>query len=329
MSLVHFALRLLPPETAHDLAKWGMRRRLSAPGPFTSVDLETWFSGYRLMNPLGLAAGFDKNGELVDSVADYGFGFVEVGSVTWHGGAGNEKPRMFRIEGDDILNRMGLNGDPAIVVAERLKKVKNRHYGVNIAKTHSPKIMGDAAIRDIVSSFHALRSFGMYTTLNISCPNTAEGKTFEVPSALNELLFDIYLQKPERSVFVKLSPLIPREILESIVELCMDFHIDGFVCCNTYKLDHPRYGVAGASGSWVRTGALRTVRAIREMVPDAKIIACGGIATGYDIACFEEAGANVFQAYNGFVRGPNSGPRFASRVLQHYAGMKKNMMEAE
>ena len=145
--MAYQALRVLPPEAAHDLGKWAMRRRLLAPGRCQVAANESpRLFGHALPNALGLAAGFDKNAQIVDAAIDYGFGFVEVGSVTFRGGPGNPKPRMFRLDDVTIMNRMGLNGDPAAVVAARLEQVQTKYFGVNIAKTHSPDIVGDAAI---------------------------------------------------------------------------------------------------------------------------------------------------------------------------------------
>src|SRR5665213_2471711 len=120
----YFSLRLIPPEAAHDLGKWAMRRRLLAPGPYVMEEKSRpVLFGNQLPNPLGLAAGFDKNAEIVDAAIDYGFGFVEVGSVTFRGGSGNPKPRMFRLDDQTLMNRMGLNGDAAEIVAARLAVV--------------------------------------------------------------------------------------------------------------------------------------------------------------------------------------------------------------
>src|SRR4051794_14011314 len=127
------ALRWVPAEAAHDLGKWAMRRRLLAPGPCELTDGQApRLFNHQLPNPIGLAAGFDKNGQIVDAAIEYGFGFVEVGSVTFRGGPGNLKPRMFRLDDLTIMNRMGLNGDPAAVVAARLAQVKTHFFGVNI-----------------------------------------------------------------------------------------------------------------------------------------------------------------------------------------------------
>ncbi|MBI4089538.1 MAG: quinone-dependent dihydroorotate dehydrogenase, partial [Candidatus Levybacteria bacterium] len=188
-----------------------MKHKLLAPDEFKTEESKTELFGVEINNPLGLAAGFDKNGELIDSALEYGFGYVEVGSVTYEGGKGNEKPRLFRLHKEKgLLNRMGLNGDPAEIVAERLKTAKSKAFGVNIAKTHSPDILGDKAIADFVNSYKLLKSFGIYTVINISCPNTREGRTFEDPASLRELLSAISEAGRVKPILLKLSPVIAR-----------------------------------------------------------------------------------------------------------------------
>ena len=328
-------LRCFSAETAHDLAISAMRRKIFAPGRYSTDSTRAILFGHPLPNPLGLAAGFDKNGYLPKVIQDYGFGYVEVGSVTFRGGRGNPKPRMFRIEGDDIMNRMGLNGEPAPLVADRLKNAPQERFAVNIAKTHSPEILGDKAIDDILSSYNLLKGLGLYTVLNVSCPNTAEGKTFETPEAFKELMSAIkstvYLNpiKP-RPLLVKLSPRpvapdIPaafsafKESLEPVLKISLDFEVAGFILCNTWPLVHPKYGKGGASGSRCWEAMLQAVQFTRKFAPTKLIIACGGIHSGIRMAIAEQAGADFFQAYNGFVRGPYSGRNFAADTLKEWS----------
>lgn len=325
MSIATKLLKLLPPERAHAIAKWGMKKKIFAPGwyPKSSSELEgsaIKLFGKSIANPLGLAAGFDKNGELVDVIEEYGFGFMEVGSVTRGGGRGNPKPRLFRLEGNMLLNRMGLNGDPAHVVAERLAAAKSANYGINIAKTHNPDIMGDLAIEDIQQCYKTMMRFGFYHVLNISCPNTREGKTFEDYAALRELLSairDIDHMPRKTPLLVKLSPTLEREPLDRILQVCGDFYIDGFVACNTMSHNHPKYGKGGLSGPAVYRRGLDVVEMLHQMTLKP-VIACGGIASGTDMRCYRDAGAIAFQSYTAFVHGPNAGPMFAHKVLKEY-----------
>ncbi|KKN96855.1 hypothetical protein LCGC14_0164990 [marine sediment metagenome] len=318
--LAHLLLTLLDPERAHDIAVRGMLKRRLAPGLYepegNNPDIfKTHLFGTEINNPIGLAAGFDKNGILVDVAEDYGFGWVEVGSVTCQGGPGNERPRMFRVGDRDVMNRMGLNGEPAWMVRERLLMCRSQAYGVNIAKTHDPNIMGDAAIEDISESYRLLGGLGAYTVLNISCPNTAEGKTFEDPSALRELLNACCLYRRGRPLLVKLSPNIQGDDLEQILILADDFNLSGFICSNTLPSVHEKYGKGGRSGDAVRGLSVALVHYVTAHIKKV-VIGCGGIFSAVEVLQYLKAGAPLVQVYNGFVRGPNAGPRFVHRVLE-------------
>ena len=186
---------------AEDAHSWGVRAgRLGQRVPgvvgalFGAEDagLEQTLWGLRFQNPVGLAAGFDKNAELVRLWAALGFGHAEVGSVSARPSGGNARPRAFRLPADGALvNRMGLNNDGAAAVAARLGATATPPgfvVGVNVAKTHSPDILGAAGVEDFRRSVRAVLPHAGYLALNVSCPNTAEGKTFEAPDALDELL---------------------------------------------------------------------------------------------------------------------------------------------
>ena len=327
-------LQWLPPEMAHNLGKWAMKRQLCATSGHTTCMSNG--CSYRLFdfpirNRLGLAAGFDKNGELVEEAMEYGFGYTEVGSVTLRGGPGNKKPRMFRIGDFDIMNRMGLNGDPAPVVAERLKKApKHAMYGVNVAKTHSPDIMGDAAITDIINCYHLVKNLGFYTVLNVSCPNTKEGKTFESPGALRELLAAVEECGKGNALAIKFSPLKDlshREItkFQENVDACVKSGIiDGYIVCNTKPIDHERFGKGGRSGVELqRITDFMVTHLSEQLASGEEIIAVGGIFDGYTMHRYLSKGATACQAYNGFVRGPHAGPDFAHKVLDECALMER------
>lgn len=320
--LATFLLRLLDAERAHGIASRGMAKRRFAPGPYISKTPVKLF-GDEINNPLGLAAGFDKNGDLVDVIEDYGFGWVEVGSVTFHGGDGNPKPRLFRVGRRDIMNRMGLNGQPAWLVAEKLKMARRTVFAVNITKTHDSSIMGDKAIRDVAETYRLLRGYGMYLVLNISCPNTAEGKTFEDPAPLAELLAACGALRVGHPLLVKLSPnlhLIP-ERLDKLLRVCADHKIDGYVCSNTTPHNHPKHGKGGRSGDAVRH--LSTDLACHVSAWTGKtVIGCGGIFTAKHMVDYLMAGATTYQAYNGFVRGPNAGVRFAHHLNHDFESYK-------
>jgi dihydroorotate dehydrogenase len=318
--IAYRTLRLLSPEQAHTVAKWAMKYKILAPGPVYMQNTETTMRhrlfGEELNNPLGIAAGFDKNAELIDVVQSYGFGFIEIGSITYLGGPGNPKPRLFRYENDRLLNRMGLNGIPASDVAIRLNNVRSKVYGVNIAKTHSPDIMGDKAVRDICDSYNLLKHYGLYTVINISCPNTREGRTFEDPDALKELLSAIAAIKGQKPLLVKLSPVSIKnhERFDKIIGICELAGIDGYVASNTIPHEDTKLGKGGLSGPDIRPYTLEIINSIHRNIRKP-IIAVGGITSYVDILAYMQAGATACQVYCGFVCGHTAGPRFAHNIL--------------
>lgn len=249
------------------------------PGESTPVGdqrLSQTLFGLEFRNPIGLAAGFDKNGVLLPLMQALGFGFTEIGSITAHASKGNPKPRAFRLPDDEsLINRMGLNNEGAERIITRLldreldRSNRALPLGVNIAKTHDPSILGDAAIRDYATSFEWACRAADYITVNVSCPNTAEGKTFEDTGALTELLsallsnttpFRLHSamgnapgqshrassppsetdaphsrsQPPSRPpVFVKFSVDLDQKRVASLLEVTEQAGIDGYVATNT------------------------------------------------------------------------------------------------
>ena len=173
----------------------------------TNFGLEKKLWGLTFPNPIGLAAGFDKNGVTPKTMQALGFGFVEVGSITAKMSRGNPKPRAFRLPDDQsLINRMGLNNQGAEQIINRLKGYRlNIPLGVNIAKTNDMNIHGEAAIEDYKFSYDLARTVADYITINISCPNTGEGKTFEDPDALEALLKGLKLSENEVPSLVKFS----------------------------------------------------------------------------------------------------------------------------
>lgn len=312
-------LKLLPPEMAHAVGKAAMKRQWLAPGYY---DSPVNIFGVWVANMLGIAAGFDKNAELIDHVGPYGFGLVEVGSVTRGGSRGNNKPRLFRIDNDHLVNRMGLNGLPCEQVVENIINSKAHNYcAVNVAKTNDPDIMGDAAIDDMTLCYDKVKQYGVYTAINVSCPNTSDGKTFERPEALTELLASLEECGKGRPLLVKLSPTHSVDSLDKILGVCEDSRlVDGFIVSNTYPSDDPK---GGLSGPKLKNINLKSISYIRSKV-NKVVIGAGGIRTGQDLIDYESAGATLAQVYTGFVHGPSSGPNFAHHVLDEYIAIRRS-----
>ncbi|MEM8598404.1 MAG: quinone-dependent dihydroorotate dehydrogenase [Bacteroidota bacterium] len=291
--------------------------------------------GLRFRNPVGLAAGFDKNAERVPFWDALGFGFAEVGSVTALPSAGNPTPRAFRLPADSALvNRMGLNNDGAAAIAERLAATpvpEGFVLGVNVAKTHSADILGDAALDDFAASVRHVAAHAHYLALNVSCPNTAEGKTFEEPAALDGLLRrvqavldDLGVRPP---VLVKFSPpaLVDGQPdfggVDALVALAQEHGVDGFIATNTASdraglatdaAALERIGRGGLSGAPLQTRSTALVRHLYRLTDGTvPIIGVGGVDSSeaaYEKIC---AGASLVALYTGLVY---EGPGLVGRI---------------
>jgi dihydroorotate dehydrogenase len=279
--------------------------------------LEKKLWGLTFPNPIGLAAGFDKNGVTPKAMQALGFGFVEIGSITAKMSRGNPKPRAFRLPDDQsLINRMGLNNQGAEQIINRLKGYRlNIPLGVNIAKTNDMNIHGEAAIEDYKFSYDLARTVADYITINISCPNTGEGKTFEDPDALEALLKGLKLSENEVPSLVKFSVDTEKKNLEKLVELCEKFGVDGYVATNTsskrdfLKTDInliQRIGNGGLSGGAIATKSTQIVAWLNEFLNGSKpIVGVGGIDSLQAAIDKLNAGADLIQIYTGMVyKGP-------------------------
>lgn len=288
--------------------------------------LETDFCGSHYKNPVGLAAGFDKNGLLLDFLPALGFAFAELGTVTKNPWAGNPKPRIFRLTEDQaIINRMGLPNLGSNFVKEKLSgKNFTIPYGVNFGKTPDPLIQGRNGIQNFLEAYQDLAQFGNYHTLNISCPNTHEGKTFEDLGLLKELLTEIKQFRSHKQIktplLLKLSPDLDFKYLHSLLELVIDFDVLGFVVCNTSTKriglktnEHiiKSIGLGGLSGSPLKESRLAMLKEIRRHWPTAKLIGVGGISSPEDAWETFQAGAELIQIYTGMIY---EGPSLIKRI---------------
>lgn len=326
-SLVRPLLFQLDAENAHGLGVQAARMGQLAPGvvrslfPRADPRLAQTVWGLRFDSPVGLAAGFDKNAELVPFWGALGLGFAEVGSVSALPSEGNPRPRAFRLPSDHALvNRMGLNNDGASAVADRLATTERQRgfvLGINVAKTHSPDILGDAGVEDFRQSVRTLSPHADYLAINVSCPNTAEGKTFETPDALDGLLAAVMDELPgdRPPVLVKWSPPpadgVDAAATDELVQIALDHGVDGFIASNTASdrdgLETPageidRIGRGGLSGRPLAERAMALTRHLyRTTGGTVPIIGVGGIDSAE--AAYERirAGASLLQVYTGLV----------------------------
>lgn len=323
----------LPPEVAHRWTLGALRGALALPGGRGLVRRSTAPArrpvvclGLRFDNPVGLAAGFDKDARYIDAMAALGFGFVEVGSVTARPSAGNPRPRLFRLPGDGALvNRMGLNNQGAEATAARLASLTRRPVPVfvNVAKTHDPRLAGDAAIADYVTSISAVKDHADALVLNISCPNSGDGRTFEDPELLAPLLDAVMraVGADGPPLLVKVSPDLTPDALEAVARLALDAGARGFTATNTTvdrsglktpvaRLD--AIGPGGLSGAPLHRRAVSTVRRLRAIAGgDVALVGVGGIRGPDEANAFLAAGADLVQLYTGFVYG---GPTTVRRI---------------
>jgi dihydroorotate dehydrogenase len=285
--------------------------------------------GLRFRNPIGLAAGFDKGGRLYHVIADIGFGHMEIGSISSRPWRGNPSPTLLRLPQDwGLINRPGLNSEGADVVFERLRGARFEiPVGINLVKTADPDIAGEAAVRDYLDAVVRFYPRGDFITLNLSCPNTAEGRTFEDPEILGQFLegirqldgtLAVHGRKP---LLVKLSPDLDDSILYEILTLARAYGIAGCVIGNTttrrQTLTTPkqvldRFGFGGLSGRPLKPYIQEMVgKAVASTPRDFLVIAAGGVGCdpgkhpAQEVWEYLEQGASLVQVHTGLIyRGP-------------------------
>lgn len=304
----HFTIGLLGSASHFDLALRALRCFRPSPKPKTLF-------GLNFPNPVGLAAGLDKNGVALPAWAALGFGFIEIGTVTAKPQPGNPKPRIFRLPAQQaLINRLGFNNDGADAIADRLRRLRNDErwpavpVGINIGKSRAIPL--EQAKDDYLYSFRLLRDFADYVTLNVSSPNTPGLRELQEPQRLSELLRAIgnepaATQKP---VVVKISPDVSAAELKDILTVCEDNRVGAIIATNT-TLDHSSVPsqldqAGGLSGAPLREKSTALIRetAARSTIP---IIASGGICDAASAREKFQAGAQLIQLYTGLVyRGP-------------------------
>ncbi len=313
----------LDPETAHDLtlhalARAGRLARLATPAPVPCTPRRVM--GLSFPNPVGLAAGFDKNGSAIDGLAALGFGFVEVGTVTPRPQPGNPRPRLFRLpEAQGIINRMGFNNHGVDALIENVKRAEYKGVlGINIGKNFDTPI--ENAADDYLTCLRKVYPHASYVTVNISSPNTKNLRALQGADELDALLGALKAEQQQLAdahgkyvpLALKIAPDLDAEQIVAIADLLVRHKIDGVIATNTTL---SREGVAhlphgneagGLSGAPVREMSTAVIRALHENLRGAlPIIGVGGIVSGADAREKVEAGASLVQLYSGLIyRGP-------------------------
>ena len=327
---------LLPAERAHYLAMWLLKVACKIPGvrfmlkrSFTINDkkLRRNLFGLSFENPVGLAAGFDKDARWVDELSSLGFGFVEIGTLTPIGQPGNEKPRLFRLPKDHaLINRMGFNNGGVDDAVERLKKrTSNVIVGGNIGKNKTTD--NDLAVNDYLICFEALFPYVDYFAVNVSSPNTPGLRALQEKKPLLEIL--LRLQEANASkvkrkpILLKIAPDLTDDQLNDIIDIVAESKIDGVIATNTTIVREPlntsateieAIGAGGLSGHPLGKRSTEVIRYLKQKSGNAfPIIGVGGIHNAEDALEKIEAGADLIQLYTGFIY---EGPGLAKSICK-------------
>jgi len=332
--LIRPILFLFSPETIHHWVVNGLKFIFKIPGKawairkFTTVNdhkLEREVFGLKFQNPVGIAAGLDKQAEMYNELTNLGFGFVEVGTITPKSQPGNPQPRLFRLPKDKaLINRMGFNNSGVDEAIKNLRKRKtNIIIGGNIGKnTTTPN---DKAIEDYVYLFEKLFDHVDYFVVNVSCPNITDLHELQDQESLTAILNEIQKinhQKPKpKPVLLKVSPDLNEKQLDEVIEIVAATKIDGVVATNTtitrnglttdkQKVDEIANG--GLSGRPIEARSTEVIRYLTKKSGKAfPIIGVGGIFTAEDAIEKLEAGADLVQVYTGFIY---EGPLIAKQI---------------
>lgn len=336
-------LFLLDAETSHDLSLKAMhtleqngllKYLINNPTSKTSIDkkLAKTTMGISFPNALGLAAGLDKNGAYIDALSHFGFGFIEIGTVTPKPQAGNVQPRLFRIaKNQAILNRMGFNNHGMDVMIENIKKSKwvreGGILGINIGKNATTAI--EDANQDYLYCLEKAYPYASYITVNISSPNTQNLRSLQTGEALKNLLHAIKTKQEAlakmhqiyKPVVLKIAPDLLETEVETIAKLIKDYQFDGVIASNTTidksSLDSNWHTEAGGvSGAVLTQTADLILQQLKSYLQDTPIIGVGGIMNAEQAMHKLALGADLIQVYSGLIY---KGPALAADILQAMA----------
>ncbi|MDP2630325.1 MAG: quinone-dependent dihydroorotate dehydrogenase [Candidatus Uhrbacteria bacterium] len=313
------------PEEVHDhmlrfgsfLGRYPITRSIcSLLFDYSHPSLEQTILGVHFSNPVGLAAGFDKDAQLTDIVPSVGFGFSEVGSITGESCKGNAKPRLWRLKkSKGLMVYYGLKNDGCEEIAARLSKKKFRiPIGISVAKTNCQKTADvGAGIEDYVKAFQIMEPIGDYITVNISCPNAFGGEPFTDPERLNKLFTRLDSIPTQKPIFIKLSPELSEKEIDLVLECITRHRVHGIICTNLGKtrsnpalidVDIPEKGGYGGRPAQKRSNEL-IAYVYKKTKGKYVIIGCGGVFTAQDAYTKIRLGASLIQMITGMIyQGP-------------------------
>ena len=319
------------PETAHNLAIQALKINLMPrKQKFNYKNIETEIFGKKISNPIGLAAGFDKDAEVYNSFYKLGFGFVEVGTITPLKQYGNPKPRVFRLEEDEaLINRLGFNNSGVNRVSSRIKSnPPNGLFGINIGPNKDTK----NRVEDYLIGLRKFYNLADYLTVNISSPNTENLRSFHNSNELSELLSEIEnekkILKSNIPIVVKISPDIDDNDIEKISELLLKYNISSVIISNSTDSNREnlkninKLEKGGLSGKPLEVKSNLLINKFFKILRSKiKIIGVGGVDSGK--SAYEKIinGANLVQLYTGMVY---QGPNIASKITKELIEITKN-----
>ncbi len=330
--LVRPVLFCLDPETAHhvtlSLLKLAQQTGLSALSRAKSSDKPLTVMGLNFKNPVGLAAGLDKNGDYIDALADLGFGFIEIGTVTPRAQPGNPKPRMFRLpEHQAIINRMGFNNLGIDHLLEQVGKCQYQGIlGINIGKNADTPL--ENATEDYLIGLRKSYAAASYIAINISSPNTKNLRQLQQGDEIKHLLSALKAEQLKLQaahgkytpIAVKIAPDLNDDEISHIADLLLEFGMDGVIATNTTIARDKIQGhihadeAGGLSGAPVKDSSTRVVKALATILQGKlPIIAAGGIVCAEDAQEKIAAGASLVQIYSGLIY---KGPQLLEDILQ-------------
>lgn len=316
-------LFLFDAEGIHDLftavgaflGKYAFTRKLTAAlFSYKNPRLEQTVLGIKFANPIGLAAGFDKDAKMTGIMAAVGFGFAEVGSITGEPCQGNPRPRLWRLpQLKSLAVHYGLKNDGCEKISNRLKgKTFSLPVGVNIAKTNNVECSDtEKGIADYAKAFETMKDIGVYFTVNISCPNAYGGEPFTDPERLDSLLTRLDAIETPKPVFLKLSPDLEGEKLDALLDICGKHRVHGFVCTNLTKERKGENDIrmkGGLSGKMVQKLSDDQIAYIYGKTKGKyAIIGLGGVFTAEDAFRKIRLGASLVQLITGMIfEGPQA-----------------------
>lgn len=319
-------------EAYQNLGVQWLMARLSQQFCVQDVRLSQTIAGLKFDNPIGLAAGFDKNGIGSNIWPHLGFGFAELGTVTCHGQPGNPRPRLFRLPQDQAaINRMGFNNDGATCMAKTLAGSRSRRkssnpLGINLGKSKITPL--EEATADYVESFQRLKSYGDYFVINVSSPNTPGLRSLQAVEQLEPILAGLQHNNADtKPIFLKIAPDLTWEDIRALIHLVQAYGLAGMIATNTtIQRDNlqtqivgatgkaPQDEAGGLSGQPVRDRSTEIIRFIsQETKGTLPIIGVGGVFTTQDAWEKITAGASLVQVYTGWLY---EGPSMVRRILK-------------